>query len=51
MFTKAFSFQKVQLLLDSNFVTLSLITWSKRVYDDRQCMVRRLSIYLNLYLK
>ena len=55
MFTKAFSFQKVQVFLDctvhSAFATFSLITWSKRVYGDRECMVRRLSTHLHPYLR
>ncbi len=32
-------------------MALSLITWSKRDFGDRECMVRLLSIHLNSYLR
>ena len=39
------------MIVYSAFVTLSLITWSQRVYGSRECMVSRLSIHLNPYLR
>jgi hypothetical protein len=51
MYTKAFLYQKVRFSLDCTFVTLPLITWFKRVFDDRECMVRQLAFHLNPYLR
>ena len=53
MFTEVFSFRKVRFLLIVilPFGTLPLTTWSKRIYNGGKCMVRRLSIHLNVYLR
>ena len=52
MFTEAFSFRKVRFF--SNillFGTLLLTTWPIRIHNGSKCMVRRLSIHLDVYLK
>ena len=50
MFTKGFLFRKVRFLLIVHSAFL-LTIWSKRIYNDSECMVRRSSIHLNVYLR
>ena len=51
MFTKGFSFLKVRFLLVSFNGILSLTTLPKRIDIGSQCMVRRSSIHLDVYLR
>jgi hypothetical protein len=50
MFTKAFSFRKVRFFLIVHSI-FPLIIWSKRIYDDSECMVSQLPFHLYTYLK
>ena len=51
MFTKGFSFLKVRSLLICFIGTLPLTTLPKRIDNGGQCMVRRSSIHLDVYLR
>ena len=50
MFIKAFLFQKVQFSSDCTFCFCDVCV-NNRVYGGRECMVCRLSIHLNPYLR
>jgi Cytochrome P450 len=48
--TEAFLFRKVRLYI-LLFETPPITTWPKRIYSGSQCMVRQLSIHLEVYLR
>ena len=51
MFTKVISSRKVRFLSIVHFALLAFTIYSKRIRYGSECMVRRLFIHLNVYLR